>query len=74
MRRNVVPWKRRLGYATRALALFLPDVRPPGLRFVELTTDVDNVPSQRVIEASLSATVAPPRSVTELIHSAADLA
>lgn len=49
---SVVPWKRRRGYATRALALFLPDVRPLGLRYVEITTDVDNVPSQRVIEAN----------------------
>jgi len=49
---SIVPWKRRRGYATRALALFLQDVRPLGLRYVEITTDVDNVPSQRVIEAN----------------------
>lgn len=49
---SVVPWKRRLGYATRALAQLLPDARLEGLAFVELTTDVTNVASQRVIEAN----------------------
>ena len=48
----VVPWKRRLGYATRALALLLPDVRERGLPYAELTTDTDNLPSQRVILAN----------------------
>ncbi len=46
---SVVPWKRRKGYATRALALLLPDVHEEGLAHVEITTDVDNVASQRVI-------------------------
>ena len=45
----VVPWKRRLGYATRALALLLPEARKEGLAWVELTTDPDNLPSQKVI-------------------------
>jgi predicted acetyltransferase len=45
----VVPWKRGRGYATRALALFLPEARKEGLKYVELTTDLDNVPSQKVI-------------------------
>ena len=45
----VVPWKRRLGYATRALALLLDDARREGLDHVELTTDPDNEPSQKVI-------------------------
>src|SRR6185295_8227340 len=48
---SVVPWKRERGYATRALALLLEDVRREGLRYVELTTKLDNVASQRVIEA-----------------------
>jgi predicted acetyltransferase len=48
----VVPWKRGRGYATRALALLLDDVRAEGLQYVELTTSVDNVASQRVIEAN----------------------
>jgi predicted acetyltransferase len=48
----VVPWKRRLGYATRALALLLPEASQEGLEFVELTTDVGNGPSRRVIEAN----------------------
>jgi predicted acetyltransferase len=48
----VVPWKRGLGYATRALALLLPEARARGLEYVELTTDVDNLASQRVITAN----------------------
>lgn len=48
----VVPWKRRRGYATRALALLLEEARTLGLRYVEITTDVDNIASQRVIEAN----------------------
>ncbi len=49
---SVVPWKRRLGYATLALQLLLPDAAAEGLDFVELTTDPDNIGSQRVIEAN----------------------
>ena len=48
----VVPWKRRRGYATRALAAVLPDAKAEGLTYVELTTDVSNVASRRVIEAN----------------------
>jgi len=49
---SVVPWKRGRGYATRALAVLLADVKQEGLRYVELTTKLDNVASQRVIEAN----------------------
>jgi predicted acetyltransferase len=49
---SVVPWKRRRGYATRALQLLLPHVRGEGLPYIELTTDADNLPSRRVIEAN----------------------
>ncbi|MGH6986116.1 MAG: GNAT family N-acetyltransferase [Caulobacteraceae bacterium] len=45
----VVPWKRRRGYASAALRLMLPLARAEGLAFVELTTDPDNLASQRVI-------------------------
>jgi len=45
----VVPWKRGRGYATRALALLLPEARKEGLAYVELTTDTDNLPSKKVI-------------------------
>src|SRR5688572_23450022 len=46
---NVVAWKRQRGYATRALGLILPLARKQGLPSVELTTDLANLPSQRVI-------------------------
>jgi predicted acetyltransferase len=49
---SVVPWKRRRGYATRALHLLLPYARGEGLPYIELTTDADNLASQRVIEAN----------------------
>ena len=49
---SVVPWKQRRGYATQALALILIDAAGEGLDRVELTTDVDNLPSQRVILAN----------------------
>jgi predicted acetyltransferase len=46
---SVVPWKRRRGYATRALQLLLPEAKQEGLAYVELTTDATNVGSQCVI-------------------------
>lgn len=49
---SVVPWKRRRGYATRALELFLPHAQAEGLAYVEVTTDADNVASRRVIETN----------------------
>lgn len=49
---SVVPWKQRRGHATRALGLLLPLARAFGLRQVELTTDTDNGPSQRVITSN----------------------
>jgi predicted acetyltransferase len=49
---SVVPWKRRRGYATRALGLLLPYARKEGLAHIDLTTTEDNVASQRVIEAN----------------------
>jgi predicted acetyltransferase len=48
----VVPWKQGRGYATLALRSLLPEARALGLSFVEVTTDPDNVASQRVIEAN----------------------
>jgi predicted acetyltransferase len=48
----VVPWKRRRHYATEALRLILPLARQEGLEWVEITCDVDNEPSRRVIVAN----------------------
>ncbi len=48
----VVPWKRRRGYATEALRLMLVEARAVGLARVEVTADVDNIASRRVIEAN----------------------
>ena len=48
----VVPWKQRRGYATRALGEVLREAKAEGLRFVEITTDPDNVASQKVVEAN----------------------
>jgi predicted acetyltransferase len=48
----VVPWKQRRGYATSALRLMLSEARAIGLPYVEITTDPDNIASQRVIEAN----------------------
>ncbi|MFI4998402.1 MAG: GNAT family N-acetyltransferase [Reyranellales bacterium] len=48
----VVPWKRQRGYATRALGLLLVEARREGLNHVDLTTDPDNLPSQKVILAN----------------------
>lgn len=48
----VVPWKRRRGYATEALARTLPVAREVGLKQVQITTDPSNFASRRVIEAN----------------------
>ncbi|TWO64978.1 GNAT family N-acetyltransferase [Caenimonas sedimenti] len=49
---GVVPWKQRLGYATRALGLMLREARTRGLPHVEITTSPENLPSQKVIAAN----------------------
>jgi predicted acetyltransferase len=49
---SVVPWKRRRGYATRALEMLLPHARAEGLAYVDIITDADNIASRRVIEAN----------------------
>jgi predicted acetyltransferase len=48
----VVPWKQGRGYATRALGQVLREAEAEGLRYVEITTVPDNIPSRRVIEAN----------------------
>lgn len=48
----VVPWKRGRGFATRALGLMLDEARALGLPFIEVTTDPENLASQRVITAN----------------------
>lgn len=48
----VVPWKRRRGYATAALRQMLREAAGEGLPYVILTTQPDNIASQRVISAN----------------------
>ncbi|TFU03377.1 GNAT family N-acetyltransferase [Polymorphobacter arshaanensis] len=48
----VVPWQRRRGHATRALALMLEEARDLGLAHVDLTAEADNLPSHAVIIAN----------------------
>ena len=48
----VVPWKRALGHATRAVCAVLPYARAQGLPYLEITTDPDNFASQKVITAN----------------------
>lgn len=47
---EVFSWKRNLGYATDALRQLLPEAIKLGMPFVELTTDIDNFASQKVIK------------------------
>ena len=55
----VVPWKRGRGYATEALRLMLPEARAVCLSYVELTTDLDNPASQKVVLANGGRLVGP---------------
>lgn len=48
----VVPWKRRRGYATAALAMILPVAREVGLARVMVTCDANNEASRKVILAN----------------------
>lgn len=48
---SIVPWRRREGHATRGLALILVEARRRGLDYVKVTTQPDNIASQRVILA-----------------------
>ncbi|MGC4014231.1 MAG: GNAT family N-acetyltransferase [Luteolibacter sp.] len=49
---SVVPWKQRKGYATEALRQLLPDAEVENLPYVDITANVENVPSQKVILAN----------------------
>lgn len=46
---SIVPWKRRRGYATRALSLILPVARAEGLARVRVSCDAENEASKKVI-------------------------
>ena len=47
---EVFSWKRNRGYASEALKQILPEAIRLGMPFVELTTDVGNLFSQKVIK------------------------
>ncbi len=49
---SVVPWRHRRGYATAALIDMLDEARRLKMPYVELTTDPDNLASQKVILAA----------------------
>ncbi|WP_374356947.1 GNAT family N-acetyltransferase [Chitinimonas sp.] len=49
---TIVPWKRRRGYAKAGLRLLLAEARREGLDYVDLTTDLDNEASHKVILAN----------------------
>lgn len=49
---TVVEWKRRRGIASQAVRQVLPHARAQGLPYIEITTDPDNVASQKVITAN----------------------
>jgi len=49
---SVVPWKRGQGCATQAVRQVLPYAREQGLPYIEITTDPDNLASQKVITAN----------------------
>jgi predicted acetyltransferase len=46
---SVVPWKLRQGYATQALKQLLPMAREQGLNYLVISTQPDNLASQKVI-------------------------
>lgn len=49
---SVVPWSRGRGHATRALGLMRERVRAEGLAYAQITCDLDNPASARVILAT----------------------
>lgn len=53
----VVPWMRRRGHATAALAQMLDLARLEGLPHVDIVTDLDNVGSQAVVRANAGVVV-----------------
>lgn len=46
---SVVPWQQRRGYATRALAMLLPEARAIGLDQIYVTASTTNLASHKVI-------------------------
>jgi predicted acetyltransferase len=48
----VVPWKQGRGYAKQSLVAIAAEARALGLEYIEMTTDPDNIASQRVMLAS----------------------
>ena len=47
----VVPWKQGRGYAKQALRAIAVEARALGLKHIDMTTDPDNIASQRVMVA-----------------------
>lgn len=49
---SVVPWKQGHRYARKALRHMLSEARDVGLTRIDITTDADNLPSQKVVLAN----------------------
>lgn len=49
---SVVPWKQGHGYARKALRHMLGEAQDVGLTRLEITTDADNIASQKVVLAN----------------------
>ena len=47
-----MPWKQGRGYAKQALGAIAAEAKVLGLEYIEMTTDPDNIASQRVMLAS----------------------
>jgi predicted acetyltransferase len=60
---SIVPWKQRRGYATAGLRLLLKQAKQCSLDSVELTTQPDNLPSQKVILANGGRLIGPRRKI-----------
>ena len=60
---SIVSWKRQRGYATAGLRQVLIEAKKRNLDYVELTTEPNNRPSQKVILANGGRLIGPRRKI-----------